>query len=164
MRTDCVKWTKSRGSYLSLKVSHWLIKGLWRRPLVVTQNSNCSVSPVVGQQFFGHTVLLFGKWQNSHLYLNRGLQLRKRDRNFAETLTHKRMCAHEHSYRMVVFYSFVLISIVFIHSFWGPHSTLLKEKKSVCRLVLNGMSEMRRSETLLSLNENLSQRQPVELW
>lgn len=51
--------------YLGLKVGHGLVKGLWWRPLVVTENSDGSVGPVVGQYFLCHIVRLFG-WRKNN--------------------------------------------------------------------------------------------------
>lgn len=50
-----------RCSYLGLQVGHGLVKGLWRRPLVVTQNGNGPVGSVVGEQLLGHRLQLCGR-------------------------------------------------------------------------------------------------------
>lgn len=58
--------------YLGLKVSHGLIEGLRRSPLVVTQDGHGSVSPVVREQLLGAAVWLFGNWQEKcgiYIYL-----------------------------------------------------------------------------------------------
>lgn len=99
-----------RCSYLGLKVSHRLIKSLWRRPLVVTQNSDCSVSPVVGQQFLCHTVRLFRGWYNSHLYLNRKIMLR----------THVTRLMHRHLKDKSFLCSSCHSHTVLTHTLW-PH-------------------------------------------
>ena len=123
-----------RCSYLGLKVSHRLIKSLWRRPLVVTQNSDCSVSPVVGQQFLCHTVRLFRGWYNSHLYLNRKIMLR----------THVTRLMHRHLKDK----SF-LCSSCHSHSF-NTHAMATWQSADLLSV---GNPQMR-SVTLLSLNGN----------
>lgn len=84
----CFQQTEWSWSYLCLKVSHRLIKGLWRRPLVVAQDSNRSVCPVVGKQLLCHTVHLYGRWQNRQLHLNRKIPLRMHDQYNARQDNH----------------------------------------------------------------------------
>lgn len=84
-RNDCAPDLNSSCSYLGLEVSHGLLEGLWRCPLVVTENSNCSVSPVVGQQLLCLVVRLLGGWQNRNLYLWRNTPLRTiSDQNYTQ--------------------------------------------------------------------------------